>query len=458
MAGNWTCLPGLGNESPASWIASRPEWRQQLLGKLTPEETAALEFDWSFWARPDQREPAGEWLYWNALAGRGWGKTRVGAECVRGWVESGRYKRIALIAPTSKDLRDVMIEGESGLLSICPPWFYPKYEPTKKKLTWPNGAVAIGYSAEEPKRLRGPQHDAGWADEMYAAWDKLDAWDMFLFGLRLGLAPRVCITSTPRPIELLRQMLKDPDAVVTRGSTYANKANLAAKFFEKVIKAYEGTRLGRQELMAELLDDVPGALWTRAILDAARVRTAPDLFRVVIAVDPAVSSKPDSDETGIIAAGLGVDAYGYVLGDYSCIGTPAQWAQRAVNAWRHHRADCIVAEANQGGEMVAATIAAVDPLVPVQLVHASRGKVIRAEPIAALYEQLRVKHVWPGQADPDEGTLERLEDQLVTWSPHTMESSPDRLDALVWGLTELFYPGERQLTIGFEERVSISDY
>lgn len=433
--------------------------RAELLADLTPEELAALEYDWSFWARPEQREPQRDYLHWINLAGRGWGKTRVGAECVRAWAESKRFKRIALIGATAKDLRDVMIEGESGILAVCPPWFYPKYEPTKKKLTWPNGAVAIGYSAEEPKRLRGPQHDAGWLDELFAGWDNpRETFDMFLLGLRLGMAPRVCITSTPRPIDLLKELLKDPDAIVTRGSTYDNKANLAATFFAKVIKAYEGTRLGRQELMAELLEDVPGALWTRAILDKARARVTPDLFRVVVAVDPAVSSKPDSDETGIIAAGIGADGLGYALADYSCVGTPMQWAQRAVNAYRHHRADCIVAESNQGGEMVAACIAAVDPLVPVRLVHASRGKVTRAEPIASLYEQGRVKHVWPSQPDPDEGTLERFEEQLVTWSPQSAADSPDRLDAGVWAFTELFYPGPQQGVIEYEERVSIGAY
>lgn len=325
-----------------------------------------------------------------------------------------------------------MVEGESGLLAIAPPWARPVYEPSKRRLTWPNGAQATTYSADEPERLRGPQHDGGWLDEI-GAWRYPAAFDMFQFGLRLGHDPRAVVTTTPKPTKIVRDLLAAPTTVTTRGSTFDNAANLAAPALDELRRRYLGTRLGRQELFAEILEDTPGALWKRDALDAARVVKHPDLARVVVGIDPAISSGEDSDETGIIGAGVGTDGRGYVLEDASLRGSPAAWARAAVTLYHKLHADRIVAEANQGGQMVEHTIHTVDPNVPVTLVHASRGKLTRAEPVAALYEQSRVAHV---------GTFPALEDQLCGWSQGDADS-PDRLDALVWALTALMLMGGR---------------
>lgn len=362
------------------------------------------------------------------LAGRGFGKTRTGAEWVREQVESGKARRIALVGRTAADVRDVMVKGESGILAISPPWCKPVYEPSKRLLTWPNGAIATTYSGDKPDQLRGPQHDKAWADEL-AAWRYPDAWDQLQFGLRLGSAPQVAVTTTPRPTKLIRDLLKDPNTHPTRGTTYDNAGNMAPSFFSKIIRKYEGSRLGRQELNAELLDDTPYALWKRSQIDRLRLAKdarLPELKRLVVAVDPSVTSSEDSAETGIVLAGLGMDGHGYVLEDLSLQGTPAEWAQVAVGIYRQKRADRLVAETNQGGEMVEHTLRTVDRNVSYRAVHASRGKVTRAEPIAALYEQGRVHHV---------GSLPELEDQMCEWVPG--EPSPDRMDALVWALTDL---------------------
>jgi len=413
------------------------EIREAALAALTDEECLELLHDWHFLARPEQIEPAGDWQTWLVLAGRGFGKTRTGAEWVREQVKRGA-SRLGLIAPTASDARDVMVEGESGLLAVC--WAgdrtysgdligRPTYEPSKRRLTWANGAIATLFSAEEPERLRGPQHECLWCDEL-AAWKYLrETWDMAMFGLRLGSRPRVCVTTTPKPVKLLRELVEDPRTIVTRGSTFDNAANLAASFLNKVRADYEGTRLGRQELYADLLDEAEGALWTRAMLDDARYKgELPEMKRIVVAVDPAITAKEESDETGIVAAGLGHDGMGYVLRDVSGRYSPAGWAQKAIKLFRELNADRIVAEGNQGGEMVRHTIQTEWPSAPVTIVHASRGKAARAEPVAALYEQKRIRHV---------GNLADLEDQLVTWEPLSGLPSPDRLDALVWAITEL---------------------
>jgi predicted phage terminase large subunit-like protein len=365
------------------------------------------------------------------LAGRGFGKTRTGAEYVRAMVGMRRVRRVALVAPTAADARAVMVEGESGLLSIGPPDDRPDYEPSKHLLTWPNGAIATTFSADEPDRLRGPQHDLAWCDEL-AAWRYPQAWDMLMFGLRLGTDPRVVVTTTPRPTKLIKALIADPKVVVTRGSTAENRKNLAPAFLDQIVRRYEGTRLGRQELEAEILEDVPGALWSHAIIDATRVAIAPQLTRIVVAIDPAAGSGEHSDETGIVVAGKNTDGHGYVLADLSGRYTPTEWARAAIAAYRAHSADRIVAEINNGGEMVEATIRIVDPTVSFAAVHASRGKVARAEPVAALYEQGRVHHL---------GALPRLEDQMCGFA-HDFDRavagySPDRVDALVWALTEL---------------------
>ncbi|HEV8680513.1 MAG TPA: terminase family protein, partial [Stellaceae bacterium] len=361
----------------------------------------------------------------------GFGKTRTGAESVRARVAAHTARRIALVAPTAADARDVMVEGESGLLAIAPPDQRPLYEPSNRRLTWPNGALATTYSADEPERLRGPQHDFAWCDEL-AAWRYPAAWDMLMFGLRLGDDPRAVVTTTPRPTKLIRALLADPKVVVTRGKTAENRKNLAPAFLDQIVKRYEGTRLGRQELDAELLDDMPGALWRREVIEAARVSAPPDLSRIVVAIDPAATSNAEADETGIVTAGRDANGNGYVLGDASGRYAPAAWAQVAIAAYRAHRADRIVAEVNNGGEMVEATLRMIDPNVPFSAVRASRGKVARAEPVAALYEQGRIRHI---------GAFPQLEDQMCAFAGDFDRAaagySPDRVDALVWALTDL---------------------
>ena len=418
-------------------LALLPEsQRQAVLADLTEEEFAALEWDWRFWGRPDQIPPEGDWANWLILAGRGWGKTRTGAEWVREQVETGRAKRIALIAETAADGRDVMVEGNSGLLSVSPPWMKPTYEPSKRRLTWPNGAVATLFNATEPDQLRGPQFDAAWCDEP-AKWRYAqETWDQLQFGLRLGTAPRVVLTTTPRPIPLVKSIIADPRTVVTRGRTLDNANNLAPTFIKAVQDRYGGTRLGRQELDAEILDDVPGALWTRAMFDDHRQCDAPQMQRVVVAVDPSGNNGDDdrADEIGIVVAGKGVDGRGYLLGDYSCSLSPDGWGRRAVEAYARHQADRIIGEKNFGGDMVRFVIRTADSNVPYKDVTASRGKVLRAEPVAALYEQGRVSHL---------GSFPELEDQMCqfTSTGYLGEGSPDRLDAAVWALTELIVDG-----------------
>jgi phage terminase large subunit-like protein len=387
---------------------------------------------WQDLARPEQRAPAGEWLTWVYMAGRGAGKTRAAAEWVHQQARAHPGCRIALVGRTPADVRDVMIEGDSGICTIALD-DRPVYQSTKRRLTWPNGSSAWAYSAEVPAQLRGPQHHLAWCDEP-ASWtdarkgDVLDtAWNNLMLGLRLGASPRCVATTTPKPVALIRTLLGRASTVVTKGTTYDNLDNLAPSFREEVLAAYENTRIGRQELLGELLEDVEGALWNVALLDENRVSEHPDLQRVVVGVDPSGGSGPDSDEQGIIVAGLGVDGDLYVLADRSCKLSPNGWASRAVAAFHEFRADKVAAERNFGGEMVLSTIQQVSSTVPVKMVHASRGKVQRAEPVAAAYEQHRVHHL---------GALAKLEDQMTTWTPAD-GTSPDRLDALVWAITEL---------------------
>lgn len=387
---------------------------------------------WRKIARPEQLAPDGTWLTWAYVAGRGAGKTRSAAEWVHEKAMLNPGVRIALVGRTPADVRDVMIEGESGIIAIAH-GDAPNYQSTKRRLTWPNGSTAHTYSAEVPSQLRGPQHHFAWCDEP-AAWtdapkgDALDtAWNNLVLGLRLGQSPQCVFTTTPKPNALIRTILGRRSTVVTRGSTYDNLGNLAPSFREEVLATYEGTRIGRQELLGELLDDVEGALWGIAGLDEDRVVEPPDMQRIVVAIDPSGGSGPNNDEQGIIVAGLGVDGALYVLADRSCSLSPHGWASRAVGAFHEFAADRIVAEKNYGGDMVESTIRQVDKAVPVKVITASRGKVQRAEPVAALYEQHRVHHV---------GAMPKLEDQMATWTPQD-GTSPDRLDALVWAVTEL---------------------
>ena len=403
--------------------------RAALIDSLSDEDVEAWLYDWPSWARPEQLTPPGDWRIWLILAGRGWGKTRVGAEDGKTYGLEHKDSRIGIVAPTYADARDTCVEGESGLLACLPASKVLRWNRSLGELSLTNGARYKLFSADEPERLRGPQHHRMWFDEMGAWKYPQQTFDMAMFGLRLGMTPQAVITTTPRPIPLVKDLMRrvGADVVLTKRSTYDNLDNLAPAFVQQIVARYAGSRLGRQELEAEILDDNPGALWKRDALDALRVLQHPDLARVVVAVDPAATSNEGSDETGIIGAGRGAsDGHGYVLEDASLRDTPAEWARAAVTLYHKLQADRIVAEANQGGDMVMHTIHTIDPNVPVKLVHARRGKVARAEPVAALYEQSRVHHV---------GTFPDMEDQMCNWTQG--DASPDRLDALVWALTEL---------------------
>lgn len=411
---------------------ARAEW----LATLSDDEVVALPYEWGFWARPSQRPPEEAWRFWVVQAGRGFGKTRTGAEWVRGQVQSGRSRRLALVSDTAADVRDVMVEGPSGVVAVSPPWFKPVYEPSKRRVTWPNGAMAICYAAEAPELLRGPEHDGAWCDE-FAKWKNLrrrdveggTAWDNLLMGLRIGDNPQALVTTTPRNIEELRKLLKRPMVVVTRGSSYDNRANLSEQWFSDVVLAYEGTRLGRQEIYAELLEDADGALWNRGHIEAGRKEVdRAFLTRVVIAIDPATTKKQRSDETGIVAAGIGRDGHGYVLEDAGGKHTPDQWVKKALQLYDRYGADRIVAETNNGGDLVEYALRSQRVHVSFKSLTASRGAMVRAEPVAALYEQQRVHH----------GTnVGRLEDNMCQWEPASGEHCPDNVSALVWAVTEL---------------------
>lgn len=452
------------NVSPAQLLASLPEAERKVFLKTqSKEDLAFLSTHWPFWARPDQLAPVGDWMSWLILAGRGWGKTRTGAETVRSWVcgttplGKGSYKRIALVAETAADARDVLVEGESGILQCHPKAFRPKYEPSKRRLTWPNGAVATLYNATEPDQLRGPQHDAGWCDEL-AKWTYArETWDQLQFGMRLGIMPRIVITTTPRPIPVLKEIIGDKSTVITKGRTMDNASNLARRFIEKIHEKYEKTRLGRQELEAELLDDLPGALWSRTYFDPPEgsqylgritARQLPELVRIVVAVDPS-GTKGDEDNgdyVGIVVAGIDKYGHGYILADRSCKEGPQGWGKAAVSAYEEFGADAIIAETNFGGAMVESVIRSVAPRVPYRPVKASRGKVARAEPVAALYEQGRVSHVTGADIKDKDGIgLSAIEDQMCLFSPrgYAGEGSPDRADAAIWALTELMLAQEK---------------
>ncbi|MFZ5964700.1 DNA-packaging protein [Thalassococcus sp. BH17M4-6] len=402
----------------------------------------ALPYLFDFWALSHQVPPEGDWRSWVILGGRGAGKTRAGAEWVRSCVEgakpldAGQCRRVALVGETLDQVREVMIFGDSGILACSPPDRRPVWSATRKTLTWPNGAQAMAFSAHEPEALRGPQFDAAWVDEL-AKWKKGQAtWDMLQFGLRLGDRPQVCVTTTPRNVAVLKALLDSPSTVVTHAATEANRANLAESFLEEVRARYDGTRLGRQELDGVLMDDVEGALWTRAGLEAVRSDRRDGFDRIVVAVDPPVTGRVGSDACGIVVVGARTrgapqDWHAVVLEDATVQGVgPLGWAQAAVSAMERWGADRLVAEVNQGGDMVETVLHQIDPLLPVTKVRATRGKVARAEPVAALYEQGRVGHL---------AGLGALEDQLCKMSQLGYEGagSPDRVDALVWALTDL---------------------
>ena len=413
------------------------------MAEMTPHEVAGMAHDFDFWALPHQRRPDGDWRTWVILGGRGAGKTRAGVEWVRSMVEGwrsatdpGLARRVALVAETIDQAREVMVFGESGLMACSPPDRRPQYIATRKLLVWPNGAVAQLFGAAQPETLRGPQFDAAWADE-FAKWPRAEeAWAQLQFALRLGDWPAACVTTTPRPIKALRRLLDRPSTVMTHAPTEANRANLAASFLEEVRLEYGGTHLARQELDGLLLDDLDGALWPRDLLAQVQVDDWPSLDRIVVAVDPPAGGGKRSDECGIVVAGLHArgetrDWTVYVLEDASVAGaSPARWAEAVAETARRHAADRVVAEVNQGGAMIEALLRQVDPMLPYAPLRALDGKVVRGEPVAALYERGRVRHL---------RGLGELEDQMaqMTRTGFEGEGSPDRVDALVWAVTEL---------------------
>lgn len=412
------------------------EERQEIIGKLTPEQLSDLQYDWNFWGRPTQHEPKVPYFCWLCLAGRGWGKTDTGAHWVIEKVEAARRAkkpiRIALVAETAADARDVMVEGESGIMAASHPDFMPVYQPTRRRLIWPDGSIAMTFSGDEPGQLRGPQFHYAWVDELAKYTYPDDTWDNLEFGLRLGDNPQVIVTTTPRPIPIVINLYDDPMTVVTTGSSYENISNLAPKYIQRVIHKYEGTRLGQQELHAQILRDVPGALWSIGLIGATRVRpeNVPEIVRFVVAVDPAVSSTDDSNETGIIVIGKGVNGHGYVFKDASGVLSSYAWARTACKEYEHWKAGRIIGEVNNGGDLVRVNVHNYDPNVKFRAITATKSKGKRAEPIAGLYEQGKMHHV---------GYFPDLETQmtLITVDEYLGPGSPDRLDALVWGAHDI---------------------
>lgn len=430
-------------KSGAAWLASAtPEGIEEFLGGLSDNALMSLPWLFEFWALPHQLPPEGVWKTWVIMGGRGAGKTRAGAEWVRAEVEGatalapGRARRVALVGETVDQVREVMVFGDSGILACSPPDRRPEWQATRRRLVWPNGAVAQVFSAHDPDSLRGPQFDAAWVDEL-AKWPKgQEAWDQLQFGLRLGENPRQVVTTTPQNVAVLKAILKNPSTVTTHAPTEANRAHLAASFLEEVQARYGGQRLGLQELQGLLVEEVDGALWKAADLDAGRVEKLPEFSRIVVGVDPSVTSGGASDECGIVVVGAVTEGppqgwRAVVLEDATVRGaTPDSWARAAIAAMDRHKADRLVVEVNQGGELVTQVIRSIDALVPIKAVHAAKGKAARAEPVSALYEQGRVAHV---------RRLAALEDQMcqMTAQGYLGKGSPDRLDALVWALTEL---------------------
>ncbi|MAU44927.1 MAG: ATP-binding protein [Yangia sp.] len=430
--------------SGAAWLASAgAAVRDDFLNELTEGECLALPFLFEFWAMEHQLPSEGDWRSWVIMGGRGAGKTRAGAEWVRACVEGamplspGRCKRVALIGETMDQVREVMVFGESGIMNCSPPDRRPEWQATRRCLVWPNGAEAMVFSAHDPEGLRGPQFDAAWVDEL-AKWKKArETWDMLQFALRLGEHPQVCVTTTPRNVGILKELLELPSTVVTRAKTEANRANLAESFLEEVRARYGNSRLARQELDGILVTDVDGALWTGETLDRAQALAPPATFdRIVVAVDPPAGDGKASDACGIVVAGVVCEGppqawRAWVLEDASVQGvSPTGWAQAAAAAYERWQADRVVAEVNQGGAMVETVLRQVSPQVPLRKVHGTRGKAARAEPVAALYEQGRIGHA---------AGLVGLEEQmgLMTSAGYQGQGSPDRVDALVWALTEL---------------------
>lgn len=420
-----------------------PAERKAFLASLPPGELEEVRTDWSLWARPAQREPVGDWFIWLLQTGRGWGKTKTLAEWVRYRVETGA-RWIGFVGPSASHVRDVMVEGEAGILSVFPPHQQPLYEASKRRVTFHTGARATLYSGDEPRQIRGASLDTAWVDEL-AYIKSADSWSNLLLATRIGLNPRIATGTTPKPMKVLldlhKRAKKMGDVWITTGASYDNLANLAEAYKRTVLSAYEGTQLGAQEILGRLLEEYEGALWRRSWIEGNRVDAAPELMRVVVALDPATTAHEASNEAGIIAAGcakLGREVHYYVLRDTSAVLTPESWARQGIGLYESLQADALVAEANQGGEMIRSVFKAVGRKYAdlVKLVNASRGKRTRAEPVAQLYEQARVHHVMQAGPDGKVGFPE-LEDELCTWLPLETSTSPNRLDALVWAITAL---------------------
>lgn len=450
--GRWGILLPPSQESFFSALAELPEsQRDAVLSSFDHEELEAIEGSWQFMGRREQLPPPGDWQIWLMLCGRGWGKTRAGAESIHLAVQNG-YRRVGLIGATDADVRDVMIQGESGLKKTTPKGLDLKHIPTNRMVKWSNGAIGKTYSSIDPDQLRGPQHDVVWCDEI-AKWKNLDdTWANIEFGLRLGKQPIAIITTTPKArVRLLHKFIEEADTssnvVITGGAMYENLENLPTRTVESLRDKYQGTRLGKQELEGVFLTELDGALWSMKLLEECYVRPSevPPFKRVIIAVDPPISSDEGADEAGIIATAQGIDDYFYVLGDHTFVASPAQWAAKTITLLDYYEADLIVAEKNQGGEMVEHTLRSVDggKYAPIKLIHASKGKYVRAEPIAALYEQRKVKHL---------PNLLNLEQELCMIEPGRLKKSPNRADALVYALTELKGPGKRAGVWGAAKR------
>lgn len=427
------------NLSKAEILARLPKSeRNAIVSSYTEAQLNLLQADWDFWARPNQKLPLSRpWLVWLILSGRGYGKTRTGAETINYWQNPSKnttamsvkgVRRIAIIGQTTADVRDIMLEGESGLITCAPFYNKPRYIASRRVVEWPNGAQAHLFSGDEPEQLRGPQFEKAWVDELAKFKYPNDCWDNLEFGLRLdtnGNVPQVVVTTTPKPIKLIKELAVDPDVFVTYGSSYENMSNLSEAYIKRIIKRYEGTRIGAQELEGRILTDIEGALWKYSTIAENRVTMAPSLDTVTIVLDPSVTNKDTSDECGIIVMGR-KSGHAFVLEDHSAKMSSKEWAELAVKLYHKHKADYVLAEVNNGGDLVKTVISLLDPRVPVHTVFATRDKYTRATPAAGVYEQNRVHHV---------GTFDLLEEELTEWEPG--KPSPNRLDAVVWGVTDL---------------------
>lgn len=429
------------NKSMAELLAELPDSdKRAMLAGLTAKQLEDLQWDWKFWGRPKQQLPVGNWFTWLILAGRGFGKTRTGAETVLQWARE-KNMHIALVGRTVADIRDVMLFGESGIITCAPPHEKPTYIASKRLVLFPNAVKCYLYTDEDPEQLRGPQHYKAWVDELCKFTRARDTWDNLELGLRLGVLPQVIVTTTPKPGKVLKDIMKDKKTVVTTGSSYENKANLSETFIDRIIARYEGTRVGEQELHAKVLEDVSGALWNRELIAADRLMEFPSyvtIVRTVVAIDPSVSSSTEADECGIIIACLGSDQRGYILGDYSLRANPDEWMERAIEAFDNFMCDRMVGEVNQGGDLIEILLRTKRPNLAYKKVRASQGKKTRAEPVSALYEQGKISHV---------GVHDALETEMTEWVPGEGDS-PNRIDALVWAITELMLEDSTTFSVG----------